>query len=157
MTYEELCLMLLRRGLCSSTRIATIVADLVSCFIQLDSPEILKTFIKNVLWRKDSSGVEFNANVWMDELITKALTFTSVKDALSYCIKEQMLLSCEENAELFRLFVVILRMERNPQMADSSRLSFLINSIPAMPTKKLSYLADALITKGSVRMKQHKS
>ena len=157
MTYEELCLMLLRRGLCSSTRIATIVADLVSCFIQLDSPEILKTFIKNVLWRKDSSGVEFNANVWMDELITKALTFTSVKDVLSYCIKEQMLLSCEENAELFRLFVVILRMERNPQMADSSRLSFLINSIPAMPAKKLLYLADALITKGSVRMKQHKS
>ena len=163
-TYGKMCLMLLERGLCNSPQIATVAADLVICFTQLDRPEILKTFIKHVLWCKDSSGVEFNDSVWMEELITAAVKLNSVKDALNESVNEQLhhikalLPSSDEDTELFRLFVVILRLERNPQLADCSRQNFLVNNIVfAMSDLKLIKLTTYLITKGSIRMKQHKS
>ena len=166
-TYKMMCLLSLRPGLSSTGGVP--VGEVVSSYIKLNDKRILKIFVDHILWRKDNTGKEFNNSAWLEEVITwtksSVLAINTVVDIVEQRVAVMKISLVEppsreediRRAECVRFFLVLLRLEQSPQLADSKRLDPFTSLFQIMAPNRLLNLVVDLLKQGHARMKKHPS
>ena len=163
--FHELCntltKSLIESDLCCPAITPEVVMKVIDCHLQLNDKKILSRFVYHILWGANNKGARTN-NVWLRKLLAVAIDSPLAKSSLSevLAMRIETLAKAPRSIcrdEFFRLFLVLLRIERRPKLADSTRIASLTPIYQKMDTNQLKSLVVDLLKLGNSYMKRHRS
>ena len=165
--YKTLTNSLIRSDICRPG-ITPDILKVINCYLQLNDKKIMDDFVYHILWRVESRETR-TLNVWLEKLLTAASCSPFAKSSLLDVLDKKinlMKIACLEfpwkeddmwRSDLSRLFIVLLRIERSPKLADSVRLESLTPIYQKMNPNQLKNLVADLLKHGNPHMKKHPS
>ena len=166
--YKTLTNSLIRSDICRPGITPEDILKVINCYLQLNDKKIMDDFVYHILWRVESRETR-TLNVWLEKLLTAASCSPFAKSSLLDVLDKKinlMKIACLEfpwkeddmwRSDLSRLFIVLLRIERSPKLADSVRLESLTPFYQKMNPNQLKNLVADLLKHGNPHMKKHPS
>ena len=165
--YTTLTTSLIQKDFCSQGITPEVMSKVIDCHVKLNDKEIMDDFVYFVLWRVDKQETR-TPNIWLENLLAAIVGSSFAKSSLLEVLakRKEELKACLESpweeddkwrGELSRFFIVLLRMERSRNLADSARLESFTPIYQKMNPNRLMNLAIDLVKQGSPYMKKHSS
>ena len=143
--YKKLARNIFENGLSSSGRTLEIIDDVIAAYVRIGDQNYLEMFIDRIWWQTDSNDREGNSIVWFEAVVRAAVLSPLVKPAFVESLKKLLVIfhvfiiepstQFEDirRAKLAQFVLVLLSLERIPQLADPTRLEtfFTVDKLPA--------------------------
>ena len=166
--YKKLTTSLIQSDLCIPEITQEVISAVINCHLKLNDKKIMENFVYHVVWRAENKETKIDI-IWLEMLLAAAKSSPFAKSSLSDALAKRIKLvekTCtespwEENdvwrGEFSKFFLVLLRIERFPALADSTRLSSLAPIYQKMDPNRLRNLVVDLLERGNSFMKRHRA
>ncbi len=166
--YKRLAIVLVQCDLCSPGITEEIIVKIIETYLQLADKKILEIFMRYVLWSAGNKETRHGI-VWLEKMLVATIPSPLAKSSLMGVVKEaiRIIQKClflprswekedKWRTDLARLFAVLLRLERLPVLADSTRLSSFAPLYKKMNPDRLRNLVVDILDQGNAHVRRHR-